>query len=35
LNILLQEAQAVFNPTELALEGKKITLEYDSRTKNK
>jgi ribonuclease Z len=34
LNVLLQEAESVFNPTELALEGKKITLEYDSRTEN-
>ncbi len=34
LNILLQEAEAIFNPTELALEGKKIILEYDSRTEN-
>lgn len=34
LNILLQEAESVFNPTELALEGKKINLEYDSRTEN-
>ncbi|MCX7744791.1 MAG: ribonuclease Z [Flavobacteriales bacterium] len=34
LNILLQEAESVFNPTELALEGKKIVLEYDSRTEN-
>lgn len=34
LNILLHEAESVFKPTELALEGKKITLEYDSRTEN-
>lgn len=34
LNILLQEAESVFKPTELALEGKKITLAYDFRTEN-